>query len=146
MSKPIKVAVLEDDNMYNRLIEKAIQTTFEELKKQNPECECLVKCYTNPEVFLADPQEYDFVVLDFYLTEQGESVGMDGKEVLRQIKAKTPNTYVLVLSSQDRLNVVAEVKNEGADSYLMKNKRALKRMTDIFKEQFQSVCEASNVS
>jgi len=64
--------------------------------------------------FMAEEFNYDLVVLDLNLP------GMDGLEVLKQVRAKKPSLPVLVLTVRSRVEDRVKGLDRGADDYLSK--------------------------
>lgn len=46
---------------------------------------------------------------------------MDGIELIREIRRKYPDIYVIVLSCHDEFEYVKKAMKEGADEYVLKN-------------------------
>jgi two-component system OmpR family response regulator len=63
---------------------------------------------------LATDASVEFIVLDLALPQ------LDGREVLRRIRAERPSVPVLVLTARDDLEDKISVLNAGADDYLTK--------------------------
>jgi DNA-binding response OmpR family regulator len=64
--------------------------------------------------FMAEEFDYDLLILDLNLP------GIDGLEVLRQIRAKKPSVPVLVLTARSRVEDRVKGLDWGADDYLTK--------------------------
>ena len=62
----------------------------------------------------AQSNDYDAIVLDIMLP------GIDGLEVLRQLRAAGKNTPVLLLTAKDTVDDRVRGLNQGADDYLVK--------------------------
>lgn len=52
---------------------------------------------------------------------------MDGLEVLREIKSKCPDTEVVMLSGQDKIEVAVDTMKYGAFDYIVKGESAFYR-------------------
>ncbi|MBI5519469.1 MAG: response regulator [Desulfovibrio sp.] len=63
---------------------------------------------------LLDQQDFDVVILDVRMP------GMDGLEVLRQIRAKRPLTEVIMLTGHASLDAGMQGMNLGAYDYVLK--------------------------
>jgi DNA-binding NtrC family response regulator len=77
---------------------------------------CLEKLHQNPDV----------VFLDYYLNSENPKA-MNGLRVLENIKVKAPTTEVVMLSSQDRLEVAVNCIKHGAFDYIVKSEAAFMR-------------------
>lgn len=66
------------------------------------------------------------VFLDFYLNSVNKEA-MDGLEVLREIKKISPETDVVMLSGQDKIDVAVNTMKYGAFDYIVKGESAFYR-------------------
>jgi two-component system OmpR family response regulator len=89
-------------------------------------------------------QSPDLVVLDYYLTK-GSPEGMNGIEVLKEIKSFHPDTEVIILSAQDKLEVAANAIKHGAFEYVTKSESAFVRLYNTIKKALNNM-EASRLS
>lgn len=62
-----------------------------------------------------DKENIDLVVTDIAMPL------MDGIDLIREIRKKYPDTYVIVLSCHDEFEYVKQAMKEGADEYVLKN-------------------------
>ncbi|MES2701885.1 MAG: response regulator [Bacteroidota bacterium] len=85
------------------------------------------------------------IVLDFHLNAHLPSA-QNGVEVLKQIKARHPQTTVVMLSGQDKLDVAVESMKHGAYDYVIKGETAFSRMENIINNvaEFRSIKSANN--
>jgi len=72
-----------------------------------------------------------FVVIDYHLNSHKPSA-MDGIAVLKEIRAKMPNSNVVMLSGQDKIDVAIESLKFGAKDYVIKGETAFSRIENIF--------------
>jgi len=72
-----------------------------------------------------------FVALDYYLNRSagGNAVGPD---VLRQIRQTHPETFVILMSDQDKIDVAADAAKYGAFDYVVKYPSGFLRMENTF--------------
>ncbi len=68
----------------------------------------------------------DLVILDYYLDSDDENTD-NGITVLQKIKKKNPTVPVIMMSQQDKVNVVVECFDFGAKDYIAKNETAYAR-------------------
>ncbi|MBK6834330.1 MAG: response regulator [Bacteroidetes bacterium] len=73
----------------------------------------------------------DIIVLDYHLDgiESGE---MNGIETLDQIKKINPEIQVVMLSSQDKIEVAVNCMRHGAYDYVVKSETSFMRLQKIF--------------
>ena len=62
----------------------------------------------------------DLIILDYYFIKPGEQV-MNGMEVFDKIKEKYPDMPVIMLSGQERGELVLELARKGIDDYVIKD-------------------------
>lgn len=74
-----------------------------------------------------EDEKPDIVVLDYYLNAIRENA-QTGLEVLRQIKAQSPNTQVIMISGQEDMETAIECIRNGAYDYIIKNANAMQRL------------------
>jgi DNA-binding NtrC family response regulator len=80
----------------------------------------------------------EIVVLD-YLLGPADPNGASGLSVLKKINRMSPETFVIMLSSQDDIEAAVNTMKEGAFDYLAKNKTALLRLRNIIKKISESI-------
>ena len=105
--KPI-IFVVEDDNFYNSVISTYLKTKGFIVYSFLTGEECLAKRDVKP----------DIVYLDYMMP------GMDGIEVMCQMKPLYPKAEFLLLSGQTDVKVVLEAMHEGAYDYIVKDTHA----------------------
>lgn len=117
--RKIKVFLVDDDAVFLQLlkIEFVNQTEYE------------VKTYPTGELCMAHllDEKPDFVVLDFHL-DGIEKGAMNGLETLDQIKLANPKLPVVMLSSQDKIEVAISCMHHGALDYVVKSETAFMRI------------------
>ena len=70
------------------------------------------------------------VFLDFYLNSVNKEA-MDGMEVLREIKLLSPETDVVMLSGQDKIDVAVKTMQYGAFDYIVKGESSFYRAEQV---------------
>ncbi len=80
----------------------------------------------------------EIIILDYHLDGIDENA-MNGIETLDKIKAKDPKMPVIVLSSQDKIDIAVDCMHHKASDYIVKSETAFVRlqasMENIFKYQ-----------
>ncbi|MCA1756488.1 MAG: response regulator [Bacteroidales bacterium] len=86
----------------------------------------------NSEIFLVESYEYgedciealekdpDLIILDYYFFKSGEKV-LNGMEIFEHIRSQKPEIPVIMLSGQDRGDVVLELARKGIQDYVIKD-------------------------
>jgi len=76
------------------------------------------------------------IFLDYYLNSVDKDA-MDGLEILQEIKEKSPETEVVMLSGQDKIEVAVNTMKYGAFDYIVKGEssfyRAEKSVFNIYR-------------
>ncbi len=75
-------------------------------------------------------QKPDVVVLDYHLNSTKKEA-QNGLEILKKLKAASPETEVIMLSSQDKIEVAVEIMKHGAFDYVIKGESAFVRTQNI---------------
>jgi CheY-like chemotaxis protein len=76
------------------------------------------------EVLKALSEKPDLIILD-YLFHKADLKVMNGMEVFDKIKETNPEVPVIMLSGQDRGEIVLELAQKGIDDYVIKDKNLL---------------------
>lgn len=113
MGKPIRVFVVEDDPIYNRMIKYIAELDPDhEVHTFSTGQECLESLHHKPAI----------ISLDFTLPD------MDGGEVLKKIKEYDPNIEVIILSGQQDIPTAIKLLKEGAFDYITKDNETKDRL------------------
>lgn len=82
-----------------------------------------VSTFTDTQTFLREMHRFDLVLVDFSIPSPRHQRGMDGPEVIRQVKYQLDNPPILILISsfftKDMLNVATDICPQ-ADAILSK--------------------------
>ncbi|MBA3829389.1 MAG: response regulator [Taibaiella sp.] len=90
-----------------------------------------IKTFDNGEAAInAMGQKPDIVVLDFHLSAH-DANAKNGVEVLKELKSSFPESNVIMLSGQDKLEVAVDSMKYGAYDYVVKGETAFPRMENI---------------
>lgn len=86
-----------------------------------------IKTFSNGEDCLgALDQNPDLIVLDYYFDGDGEGA-VDGVEILKKVRSRKPETPVIMMSHQDKVEVAVTCYDYGAKDYIIKNETAYAR-------------------
>lgn len=109
------IFIVEDNPTYNKLVVSYLQSKkFSHIESFFSGEECLKKIGKKPDIVIQD-----------YLLD-----GIDGIEVLKQVKKVNPHTYFIFLSGQDNVDVAVNTLKMGAFDYIVKDQMALKKLVD----------------
>ncbi|TAH43093.1 MAG: sigma-54-dependent Fis family transcriptional regulator [Bacteroidetes bacterium] len=119
-----KIFVIEDDQFLGNLIKKTLEKidNLEVSHFTTPE-ECLSNLHLNP----------DIISIDYLLP------GMNGLELLEKIKNYNSDIQCIMVSGQEKLDVVIETYRQGASDYIIKNDNALINLENSVKNLCKSV-------
>jgi DNA-binding NtrC family response regulator len=113
--KDILIFVVEDNQMYNKLIISYLKTNkFTNIESYLSGEDVLKNMYKNPEI----------VIQDYLLA------GMTGIEVLIKAKKICPKVKFIFLSGQDSIDNAINSMKYGAFDYIVKDKMALQKLVD----------------
>jgi DNA-binding NtrC family response regulator len=113
-----RIFLIDDDNMYGNIIKMALE------ENENHD----VRLFTSGEEFMLQIQESpDIVIIDYSLP------GMSGIDVLKKTKEFNPDISAIILSGQERVEVVVEAYNHGANNYLIKGDNVIFELKHVLK-------------
>jgi CheY-like chemotaxis protein len=120
------IFVVDDDPFINRLVVKRFASEGFRLEAFESGEECLAEMGKNP----------DLVILDyFFLNKQKQDV-MNGMEIFDRIKKVKPDLPVIMLSGQEKGEIVLELARKGIDDYIIKDNNLIANLdvaiTDLF--------------
>ncbi|MCM4173655.1 response regulator [Arenibacter sp. TNZ] len=125
----IKLFLVDDDAVFLKLLE------IEFLQN----ADFIIETYATGDLCLAKlSNKPDVIILDFQL-DGIDKDAINGLETLDKIKAADPNMPVVMLSSQDKIDIAISCMHHGAFDYVVKSETAFIRLrkiiTTIFEKQ-----------
>jgi len=125
--KKIKLFLVDDDALYLKLLE------IELLEH----ADFIIETYATGELCVANlSHKPDVIILDYHL-DGIDATAMNGVDTLDKIKAFNADTPVVMLSSQDKIEVAVDCMLHKASDYVVKSETAFVRLrktiTTIFK-------------
>ncbi len=120
------IFLVDDDTVHLRLLEIEFlqQTDYKVETFQTGEL-CIAALEKQP----------DIIVLDYWL-DGIEKNALNGIEVLDIIKSTSPNIPVIMLSSQDKIEVAISCLHHKAFDYVVKSETSFMRLTSIIDHIF----------
>lgn len=116
--KRIKLFLVDDDAMYLKLLE------IEFLQH----ADFAIETYATGELCIANLSHHpDVIILDYHLDGVDKNA-MNGVETLDRIKTFNPDLPVIMLSSQDKIEVAVDCMLHKASDYVVKSETAFVRM------------------
>ena len=124
-----KVFLVDDDPMHLQMLKDHLTSKFNlDVTTFSTGEDCLANLDKNPEV----------IVLDYYLNSV-EKNAANGIEILKKIKARNPETEVVMLSGQEKIEIAVETMASGAFDYVIKNEssflRTENKLVNVFKHK-----------
>ena len=123
----IKIFLVDDDAVSLKLLEIEFLQHGDFTIETYPTGElCMENLSHNP----------DIIILDYYLDGVDKNA-MNGIETLDKIKAENPNIPVVMLSSQDKIDIAVSCMHHGAFDYVVKSETAFMRLQKIITAIFE---------
>lgn len=129
----IKLFLVDDDALFL----KSLEIEFSE-HADLTEGEYTIETYATGELCmenLSRENEPDIVVLDYHL-DGIDKTAMNGLETLNKIKAFNKDIPVIMLSSQDKIEVAINCMHHKAFDYVVKSETSFLRLQKIIKSIF----------
>jgi two-component system, OmpR family, response regulator len=126
MNNPKLIFIVDDDPFINMLVVKRFTSKGYRLEAFGFGEECLTSLNKNP----------DLIILDYYFIDHDRKV-MNGMEIFDKIKESKPETPVIMLSNQEKGEVVLELARKGIDDYIIKDNNLLDNLNLAIEEIFQ---------
>lgn len=123
MSNQKYLFVVDDDPFINMLVVKRFSSSGYKVDAFESGEDCLKALDRNP----------DLIILD-YLFVKGEEELMNGMAVFDKIKEKKPDIPVIMLSGQDKGEIVLELARKGIDDYVIKDNNLLESLSSSINE------------
>jgi CheY-like chemotaxis protein len=125
MNKDRLIFVVDDDPFITKLVVKRFAPEGFRVEAFDYGEDCLKAMNMKP----------DLIILDYYFTKPEVTV-MNGMEVFDKIKEILPNVLVIMLSGQERGEIVLELARKGIDDYVIKDNNLIDNLNASIKELF----------
>jgi two-component system OmpR family response regulator len=123
------VFIVDDDPFILNLLKKRFESDEMEIIAFSYGEECVEKLNLNP----------DLIILDYLFSKPDEEV-MNGLEIFNKIKEYSKEIPVIMLSGQDRGDIVLELARKGIDDYVIKDDTLIDNLeiaiNDILSSEF----------
>jgi CheY-like chemotaxis protein len=114
MNKQKLIFIVDDDSFINMLVVKRFTSEGFILEAFESGEDCLKAINKNP----------DLIILDYLFVKENQTF-MNGMEIFDKIRELKPSIPVIMLSGQDRGEVVLELARKGIDDYVIKDNNLL---------------------
>lgn len=122
------IFIVEDNNVYARLLKVIIQTRFPEIKE--------VDIFPIGELCLGElDRDPDIIIMDYFLNTKynEEDEKHNGLAIIKRIKSKKPNTNILLLSAQQSIDVALTATDLYSCCYVQKGSDAFDKVESYFR-------------
>jgi len=126
MSKQKLIFVVDDDPFINMLVVKRFTSEGYQLVPFAYGEDCISALSRNP----------DLIILDYFFVNNEREV-MNGMEVFDKIKEIKPNIPVIMLSGQEKGEIVLELARKGIDDYIIKDNNLIDNLNTAITELFE---------
>ena len=127
-NKPFAISLIEDNHYYLRGIVNQIKRNIPNAK---------LTAFTRSSSFIKSLRHKpQIAVVDFYLDERSE---IDGIELIRELKLKSPKTQIIVLIGEKRIKTALRCLNEGVLDYVVKEENAVDEVVCKVKELMKQI-------
>jgi DNA-binding NarL/FixJ family response regulator len=121
---PPKLFLVDDDALFLKALEIEFKQHSNFIIETFSTGElCIQRLHENP----------DFIILDYHLDDIQKSA-MNGIQTLDEIKKSKPNTPVIMLSAQDRIEVAVDCMHHKASDYVVKSETSFIRLQKIISD------------
>jgi two-component system, OmpR family, response regulator len=126
MSTQKLIFIVDDDPMINSLIISRFTSEGYLVEAFENGDDCLKALQKNP----------DLIILDYFFVSEKKEL-MNGMEVFERIKEVRPETPVIMLSGQDKGEIVLELARKGIDDYVIKDNNLIDNLALAITEYFK---------
>ena len=126
MSSKKLIYIVDDDAFINTLLVKRLASDEYKIEAFESGEECLDAIDKNP----------DLIILDYLFVKKDHEF-MNGMQVLDRIKELKPGTPVIMLSGQDKGEIVLELARKGINDYIIKDNNLIDNLNVAIHEVFE---------
>ncbi len=125
MDKRKLIFIVDDDPFINKLIVRRFTSEGYTIEAFESGEECMKSMNRNP----------DLIVLDYLFPGEDQNY-MNGMEILDKIREVKPGIPVIMLSGQEKGEIVLELARKGIDDYIIKDSSLIDNLHGVIKELF----------
>jgi DNA-binding NtrC family response regulator len=126
MSTQKLIFIVDDDPFINTLVINRFTSEGYRIEAFENGDDCLKALNRNP----------DLIILDYFFVSDNKEL-MNGMEVFDKIKEVRPETHVIMLSGQDKGEIVLELARKGIDDYVIKDNNLIDNLSNAISEHFK---------
>lgn len=114
--KELNFFIVDDDPFFSSLIAKKLNNIgYDKIEVFNTGVECILNLKMKPSI----------VLLDYQMEK------MNGMDILNEIKRIDPLIHVIMVSSQEKVNIALKLIENGAYSYIQKSSNDINQIDEI---------------
>lgn len=126
MSKEKLIFIVDDDPLINKLVTSRFTSERYKLESYESGEDCLDSMTKNP----------DLVILDYLFMDTSNRKSLNGMEVFDKIRKIKPQVPVIMLSGQDKGEIVLELARKGIDDYIIKDNNLIDNLETAINDLF----------
>jgi two-component system, OmpR family, response regulator len=126
MDKPKLIFIVDDDPIVNLMVAKRFTSEGYKVDTFDYGEGCIKALVKNP----------DLIILDYYFVKSNQKV-MNGMEIFEKIKEVKPRTPVIMLSGQEKGEIVLELARKGIVDYIIKDNNLIDNLLAATRELFE---------
>lgn len=126
MSSQKLIFIVDDDPFINMLVVKRFTSEGFRIEAFGYGEDCISELNKNP----------DLIILDYFFVKKDHTV-MNGMEIFDRIKELRPEIPVIMLSGQDKGEIVLELARKGIDDYIIKDNNLIDNLNVAIGELFE---------
>ena len=118
----ITIFIIEDNDVFALALKSEIETVFANMQLS-------VHSFTTGELSMEkfNEEKPQIVILDYHLNSKFTDAA-DGIKVLDWLKKENPETYVIMLTGDDNINIALKSFQHGASDYIVKTDTKLRKL------------------
>jgi CheY-like chemotaxis protein len=125
MNRDKLIYIVDDDPFITKLVVKRLSSEGYRIEAFDYGEDCIKAMSGKP----------NLIILDYYFTKPDATV-MNGMEVYDRIKEIDPDVLVIMLSGQERGEIVLELARKGIDDYVIKDNNLIDNLNSSITELF----------
>lgn len=115
-----KIFIIEDSKTFLQMLKLKLKSLYKKT--------AIIKGFTESSTFLDEVSEgVDVIIMDLYLDDDSE---VDGLDLLKKIKEQMDDTFVLVLTNEEDVEIAKKCFALGANSYMVKSAESIDKIID----------------
>ncbi len=124
MAKEKLIFIVDDDPVINKLVTKRFMSEKYRMEAFESGEECLKAMNQNP----------DLVILDYLFMDTHDHKALNGMEVFDRMRKINPDLPVIMLSGQQKGEIVLELARKGISDYIIKDNNLIDNLEASIKE------------